>query len=539
MNKYLRRLSVWAMPCIGLLVFACNVGDINFENIEDPILKPEVVAPIGEVTYTVKQLIEEIEDQSIVINEAKNLLLSVIYRDTSIYQTPDDMVSINDLSQQKVVEPGINVLVTPVERSEPFNQTFSLEYPEENQDRIDSITYSDGTIEVVIESQIQADVQLEVKLVDFVHSTTRDTIVFNSSLTYSGALPVSDTQNQSLQNHRSVFVRVDDKNQFDVVISGTINLKPGQSVNDTDFILITVNTQNTSFSSVVGYFGEEEITVQDQTIDIEFFKDIEPLGLEFESPEIKVNVKNSFGLPLGLSLAGLTSSNEDGDFRTLNGSITATPSKLRAPTLSQFGEELSSSVVISNENSNLRELLSISPNKLTVPISATVNFENTDQDPNFYTDKSKIETIVEVNMPLAVKLDGFTQTFNFNIDPVDFDEADSLKLRVKTVNDLPFNGSMSMFLLNEDSVVIHELPEQIILQSPEVGSDGRSVEPQTSVKDVLLDADGVKAIPNTRKIAMVLKVDSFEASDDRFVQIFSDYALVIKLGIIANLNVTL
>ncbi|MEQ9286844.1 MAG: hypothetical protein RIG77_08055 [Cyclobacteriaceae bacterium] len=538
MNKYLRRHSIWALPCIGLLVFACNVGDINFENIEDPTLKPEVVAPIGEVTYTINELIEEINDQNIIVKEGKNLLVSILYRDTSRYQTPDEMIKINDISQQKVVEPGITVIATPVERSEPFSETFSLEYPAENEEGIDSILYSGGNIEVVINSQIQADVDLEIKLVDFVHSTTRDTIVFNSSLPYTGTLPVSDTQSSPLAEHRSKFNRIDPQNFFSVVVTGTINLKPGQSVDNTDIIVITVNTHNTTFSSVIGYFGEDEIVVQDQVIDIGFFTDIEPLGLEFEGPEIIVNVANSFGLPLGLSVAGLTSSNENGDFRMLTGDITAAPSKLRAPTLSQFGKTLNSSVVISNENSNLRELLSISPNKLTVPITATTNYENVNEDRNFYRDDSEVVTMVEVNMPFSVKLDGFSQTFNFNIDPVDFDEADSLKLRVKTVNDLPFNGSMSMFLLNEDSVVIHELPEQIILESPEVGSDGRSVETKTSVNDILLNSDGVKAIPDTRKIAIVLKVDSFEAQDDRFVQIFSDYALVIKLGIIANLNVT-
>lgn len=537
MHRFIRRHPV-VVFILGLILYSCNVGDLDFDNIEDPIFTPEVVAPIGEVTYTIQELIEEINDPKIEISDAKNLLLAVTYRDTSIFKVPTELISIDEISQQKVVETGIVVLASPTDVTEVFQETLSLEYPAENGEQIDSIIYSNGDLEIIIDSQIAADVELEIKLVDFVHSDNRDTIVFNVNLPYSGSLPISDTQNTSLQEYRTALSRLDGQNIFNVIVNGKIDIKAGQSVSSSDYIFITFNTSNTQFSSVFGYFDEKEITVQDQTIALDFFNDIEPFGLEFNSPEIVLHIDNSFGLPIGISLAGISSSNDNGDFKMLTGLATENPIKLKYPTLSKFGQTSSSRITISNDISNLSDLLSISPNKITVPISATTNYENVSQESNFYTDQSQITTALEVNMPLDVKLGGYKQTFNFDLDSVDFDEADSIKLRVRTVNDLPFNGSMSLYLLDADSVVIHEVPDNLILQSPELGANGRTEQPKTQITDVLLNSAGMEALSTTNKIALVLTVDSYESADNRFVKIYSDYALTIKIGVIAYLNFT-
>ncbi len=538
MNSFLRRHSTIVVFIVGLVLYSCNVGDIDFDNIEDPVFTPEVVAPIGEVTYTVKELIEEINDPNIEISDAKNLLLAVTYRDTSIFKVPTELISIDEISQQKVMETGIVVLASPTDVTEEFQQTLSLDYPAENGEQIDSLIYADGNLEVIIDSQIEADVELEIKLVDFVHSDSRDTIVFNVSLPYNGSSPVSDTQNTTLQNHRITLSRMGGQNIFNVIVNGTVNIKAGQSVSSSDFIFLTFNTSDTQFSSVIGYFDEKEITVQDQTIEIDFFKDIEPFGLEFKSPEIVLHIDNSFGLPIGISLAGISSSNDNGDFRMLTGLATEKPIKIKYPELSKFGQTSSSRITISNDISNLSDLLAIAPNKINIPISATSNYENVSQESNFYTDQSQITTALEVNMPLDVKLGGYKQTFQFDVDDIGFDEADSIKLRVRTVNDLPFSGIMNLYLLDADSVVIHEVPDNLILQSPEFGANGRTEQPKTQITDVLLNSAGIEALSNTTKIVLVLTVESFESEDNRFVKIYSDYSLTIKIGLIANLNFT-
>ena len=147
-------------------------------------------------------------------------MLAVTYRDTSIFKVPTELISIDEISQQKVMETGIVVLVSPTDVTKEFQQTLSLEYPAESGEQIDSLIYGDGNLEVIIDSQIQADVELEIKLVDFVHSDSRDTIVFNVSLPYNGSSPVSDTQNTTLQDYRTSLSRIGNQNIFNVIVNG-------------------------------------------------------------------------------------------------------------------------------------------------------------------------------------------------------------------------------------------------------------------------------------------------------------------------------
>ncbi|MFY0651208.1 MAG: hypothetical protein JXQ96_04205 [Cyclobacteriaceae bacterium] len=539
MNKT-KWMHSWVLfGVLAFLVLSCNIAGIDFDNIEDPTFTPVVVAPIGEVTYTIKELIEEINDPSIEIDQAKNQFITIIYRDTSIYNTPQELINVPDISEQKVVEHSLSITNSPVAVNESFSTIISFEYSAENLEQIDSIMYSSGELLLEFNSQIKADVELEVRMIDFENIETRDTIVLNYNLPYNGSSAVSGSQTQDLSGYRTKLRMENDLNLFDVEVNATISLKAGQSIAPTDFILATLSTTNTSFSAVIGYFGEDDIVVQDQSIDIEFFKDIEPNGLEFREPEIIVNFQNSFGVPIGITLDGLATSNDQGDVRILSGDVVLNTQKMRAPGVSDFGETLGSSFSISPENSNISELLAISPTNITLPITATTNFENTDQEANFYTDVSQVETIVEVRMPLEVKLDGYTQTFDFELDSIDFNDADSVTLRVTTVNQLPFNGTFDLYLLDADSIVLHQVPDNLVLQSPELESSSKVEEAITSVEDVTLNADGIVAMNNTSKVVFVLNVESFDAASGDFVRIYSDYTLVIKLGAIINLNYTL
>jgi hypothetical protein len=211
---------------------------------------------------------------------------------------------------------------------------------------------------------------------------------------------------------------------------------------------------------------------------------------------------------------------------------------IKAPSISEYGETVNSSIVISNEISNLRELLSLSPSRFTIPLTATTNFGNDTQESNFYTQNSQVKTILEVNLPLDVKLGGYSQLFDFSLDNIDFDDGDSIKLRVTTINELPFNGSFDLYLLDADSTVIHQVSENLVLMSPDVGANRRTVEPATSIDDVVLNTDGIAAMNNASKVVFILTIDSYKADDDRFVRIFSDYELTIKLGVIGNINYT-
>lgn len=530
-----RHQSFYTFLFLAVTVIACNVNELEFDNIQTPNYRPDVAAPIGEVTYTVSELIDELEDSTVAVEQSNSNLISVVYRDTSRFANNNDFVLVSDVTNASNIMPGITLPASPIDTAVSISQSFEFEFQPEDQEKVDSVFYSSGTIELVVNSSFTSDVLFELKITDFTNVSTGDTLTFNGTINASGSINLT----QDLTGWMTRFNRIGDINIFTANFTGTIDVKTGQSVDASQALTFQLLITSPMFSSVFGDFGNQVVSIQDQTIDLEFFRDINEFGLAFNQPEVNIRIENSFGIPMGLSFQGLTSSNDNGTTVSLMGSINDTLQRVRAPEV--VGQSLGTTITINNDNSNLRDLLNISPTRITVPVSAKPNFEANGTDPisNFLTDSSFVETIVEVNMPLDVRLSGFTRTFDFSIDDIDFDDADTITLRVQTINDLPFNGSIELHMIDADSMVIYQVPQTILLQSPDVGADGRTVGSLHNTSDIVLDSDGINAFVTATTLGVILRVDSFDASNGSFIEIYSDYKLVIKIAALADLNVEL
>jgi hypothetical protein len=515
-----------------IVVFAlsCNINDLDFDDIKTPNYKGEVAVPIGEVSYTMKELLEEVQDSAISIEEGGNSFITVVYRDTSLFNDATEFVNIGQIENSANLNPNISTPASPVDLMVPFSESFEFDFQASEGEQIDSLTYKSGTISLRVSSSFNSNMSYTMKIVDFRHSETGDTLTFtgnNSTLT-----------TLDLAKYTTSFNSVGGVNQFSLLFDGLLDVKAGEVVNPTDFLSFTLTIDNPTFSSLFGFFGSTVTNIQDQSIALDFFEDITPGGFEFNSPEISLILNNAFGIPLGISFKGLTSSNSAGDMANLTGTVTETLQSVRAPAITAVGTSIGSVLSINSSNSNLRDLLNIAPDTITLAITGTSNFGNeTGIETNFLTDSSFLQTIVEVRMPLDLRLNNFTRDFDFDISSSTFDEADSIKLRIQTLNELPITGSFVAYFLNDASDTIYQIPQTIVLSSPEVNNIDKTVEAFHNTAIITLDPTGIQAFSNAAKINLTLTADSYKSEDGTFVKIFSDYKLLIKLSAIANLNV--
>ena len=525
--------SIYIVLFLVVLLGACNVNELDFDDVKIPNYKPTVAAPIGEVAYTITDLIDELEDSTITIDIANSLLLSVIYRDTTFFQNDGEFVLVNDVTNSSSVSPGITLPPSIIDTVITISETFEFEFQPEEQEKVDSVFFSSGTIQLQVSSGFDPEVEFDLTLNDFVDTSNDMPLVFSGTVNGNGSV----TLTEDITGFKTSFERINGVNIFDAGFEGRINVSTGQSINATDELTFQLIIQEPRFFSIFGNFGSESISLQDETIDLEIFSDIEEAGLSFNSPEILIRIDNSFGVPIGLNFDGLTAQNDNGTVLSLSGTITDTLQRVRAPEIA--GESIGTTISINSDNSNLRDMLSLAPTSFSVPVSGTPNFEAQPGDDisNFLTDSSFVETIVEVNMPLDIQMNGFSRTFDFDLDNLEFKEADSITLRIQTINDLPFSGTIELSILNADSVINYQVPNTIVLQSPEVGADGRTVGALHHTDDIVFDSDGIEAFTNAELLGMILRIDSYEAVDGRFVQIYSNYKLEIKLSVLAKLNV--
>lgn len=535
MKKHLNRLKDVFSLSFVVLIISCNINELEFDDINVPNYTAEVAAPIGDVTYTVRELIDKL-DSTIEVNESASKLLTVVYRDTSIFDDPSDFISVGQIVNNDDLNPSISFPASASDETVSFSESFQFKFQPSEDELLDSAFYKSGSAELQVQSSFNSDLSYTLKIVDFKNTITGDTLTFiDNNLAANG----TSIRTENLVNFKTAFNRVGGENIFNLTFEGVLDVKAGESVNPTDFLSFTLTIDNPEFISLFGFFGSNASVIQDQSIELDFFEDIEPGGLEFNTPEINFTIENSFGIPVGVLMEGISSSNTSGDEVMLTGNITDTIA-VRAPEITDVGTSAISAISINNDNSNLRSLLSIAPDSISFPITGVSNFGNVDgAETNFLTDSSFLKTFVEVNIPLDVRLNGFTRDFDFDISSINFDEADSIKIRVQTINALPISGTMFMNLLNDAGDIIYQIPNTLILQSPEVNSIDKTEEPFHNTSFVKLDPDGVAAFANATKISLTMVIDSHEATNGTFVKVFSDYELIIKLSALANLNVDL
>ncbi|MEO9805540.1 MAG: hypothetical protein ABJF04_19935 [Reichenbachiella sp.] len=535
-NQYLNAIFY---GLILMLFSMCNTGELDFDDIKTPNLQSNNSVPIGQTTYTIKELIEKLEDPSIEITEDNTKLLSIAYRDTLTFNDYLTVIQLEDISNPGVIQANSTPIAgSPSDQDVLIpTQNLSFEYSSPNNEELDSVKYSAGTITLDIQNGYATAIEYELTLNDVVNLSTGNPMVLSGTLPASG----SDNISESLIDHKTIVNYDGSKNLFTGQFNGILKVKTGDFINGTEFINYTLTITGADFSEIFGWFGNKNIAIESKTISVDFFDGISENSVEFGDPQINFLIDNSFGVPMGLNLDGLSSSNANGVSVNLSGDITATPQLVRAPSTSQVGTTQSSIIEVNNTNSNLPDLLAISPNQFAIDVSATANYNNDSNtgDRNFVSSSSAVQVITEINLPLNLKLQNLSRDFGTGVEGFDFEDADTIRLILTTVNQLPIEGTITMQFLAADSSVLHEKPDIAFLQSPEVPISGRIEEPITAKDTVTIfkgEGNGYQELLDASILNIVTNITSYQAADGTYVKIFSDYELILKVGVQANTN---
>ncbi|MDW3212267.1 MAG: hypothetical protein R8N23_20520 [Reichenbachiella sp.] len=538
MTKYTRYFNTIFYGLIAILFSMCNAGELDFDDIEVPTYTPLVVAPIGQTSYTIENLIEKLKDSTLIITEDNSNLIFVSYRDTTLFDDYLSIIELEDVTNSDAIDAGLDPIPGspgPQDVVIP-TQDLSFEYTSPNNEELDSVKYTAGTITLDIQNGYASVLEYELTLNDIVNLDTGDPMVISGTLPASG----SDNVSQQLTNHKTLIEQISNTNIFTGDFDGVLKVKTGDFINGTEIINYTLTITNAEFSEIYGWFGDKTIDLADQSINIDFFEGISENGLVFNNPQLNFYINNAFGVPMGLNFENISTSNADGSSVSLSGTITDSPQFVRAPSTSQVGSIATSVINIDESNSNMRDLLAISPNQFNISLSGEANYTNEDgSDRNFVTATSEVEVVTEINLPLNVKLTDVTRDFPTGIEGFDFEEADTIRLVLNTVNQLPFDGVIDMQFLAADSSVLFEITDILFFNSAEVPSSGKIEEPVTNSAIVKIhkgENGGYQELLDASVLNLLTHITSYKASEDNFVKIFSDYELLIQVGTEANIS---
>jgi len=517
----------YALLGVILLLIGCNIQDLDFTNIEVENLQSEIAVPFGTASYTMRELIEDISDAELeLVEDPVTAELMLIYRDTASYTFTSDIFDVPNNSENSILSQNDAVGPLSFSQSIPFTQP----YVSQDGEIIDSVFHeTNASVNIQLTTTTPFDINYTLELSNTTNVNTDAPMTFVGTISAGTSSPTP----QFLTDHKTVLTEIGGENVADFVLNITANLAGGESFNS-DQISVNIEFLDQDFIVAFGKLGQDTVAISEETIDIAFFDDIGVDGLEFGSPEITFDFRSSFGIPIGVGFGGLYGEESDGTRTYLGGSVVSAPPVIASASLENpvTGAPVQSIISLNSSNSTLRDLLATSPSTLGFDIQGFTN--PYDQSIlNFVTDTSSIRSYIEMTMPMEVRLTDVTHNLDFDLGGgVDFSQADSLSLRVITVNELPFSATMDMYIVTAAEDTLYTVLENQALDIPFLNFDRTVREPKTSIEDIPFGKTGIDALNNGDKIRIVIRMNSPESqtAEDIFVKLLATAKLEISLA---------
>lgn len=509
---------------------SCNSGELEFDNIQVQPIQGTYSFPLGEVTYTMRQLIENQNDSELDFQVDDDSLITLAYFDTFDYQSNNDFVQIDDITNEVVVDLGASTpAVGPA--TVDITEQFTLDYNAIGEEVIDSVFYESGDVSVTVNTDIQG--------------TLDYTLTFNNTVTVVNEQPLelsNATPTRSLVNYKTILDR-ENNNEFITDLSATINLAGGQAFTGTESLSFDITFANQTFSVVYGKFGQDTIAIGNQTLDIEFFSEMGEEGIIFGNPILRFNFNSTIGIPLGIDFSQLFGDDGNGGTQTfLSGEITETIPVIEMGNIDNPGEAVASSIEVTSGNSSIVDLLATSPARLGFNVNAISNPYDVNAI-NFISQTNEIDATIEVEIPMEVRLEDLQQsgTLSLGQDGLDVSNLDSAFLRVSTVNGLPFSATLALEIQDADSNTLYTVGDRLVLNAPFINIDGFVTDPNGISADIPLGPEGVQAIETGSHIVLTVTLNTPGSlnSRDIFVKILTDYSLLVSVGIGGKVNIEL
>ncbi len=540
---------VYATGVLLWLLTGCDLDQLQTDDIENPTVRSIIAVPLGNASFTLRDLITQTGDSTVVIEEdSASSLLSLVYTNSFTYTSDADILSTDDITNSG----SLNLLATPAvpsTTSVPFAQVYDFSFSTGDEDRqLDSVFFERGTLQFSLTNPLASVISYNASI-DGVVSPA------GQAVTISGAAANgTDIRNQDLAGYKLVLTEAASGNTtFRLVLSGDVVLQAGESIPAGQQLAFSVSFLDQEFDIVYGDFGSKTVRLgQNEGLEVDFFNSLfGEDAIEFLEPELSMTFRNSIGIPMGINFGTFSGQKRDeaGNITrelSLEGSVANSPQVIGFPTVNQVGQTISSTIEINRNNSTLPDLLSFGPNFLNLDLSATTNPTGITEQNFFDPDFTTIETDIEFRLPMIMSINDleYETDYNIDIDELKFREdsdqereIDSVSLRIYSSNLLPVNGTIDFQILDEIDTVIFEVPEIQSIRSALL-LEGITRVPRPTTSDIPLGMEGIEALENGSKIRLVitLATPQTQNSTQIFPQFLANYNLDITISVLAKLN---
>ncbi len=317
----------------------------------------------------------------------------------------------------------------------------------------------------------------------------------------------------------------------------------GFSLNDT--LAIQIKFQNMELEYGEGYFGQKDLVLDNQSIDINLFDNFSGT---FQIPQAEVYLQaiNEYGIDGRFNISSFSATNtQTNESISLEGAVLDSSFYFGSATETGHLEYLINrdTSVWDFSQSNILNLFGILPDKLnfSAHIQANTGGDSIQFNNFFYRDSQlALRLKASVNQGFSIQDMLFSDTVQASMDTSRFqrfDELDQAKLFLVVKNRFPLEMKLNIVFWEDAFTQGDTLVRQFTVAAPAIGSDHYSIDTAKSVLEIPLDSLFMDKLKKTKYIVYQSILSS--ATQD-YVKIHADdklkIGMVIETGYTINTN---
>ncbi|BDD09970.1 hypothetical protein FUAX_24020 [Fulvitalea axinellae] len=517
---YLRYQRLTFLLAISFLFGACNA--LMTEDLDGVQLKTSIALPMGETQYTIENLLDQMDDELAI--EEKEIggkkVLQFAYEQDLATVDLGDIVSVPN---QSFPANGFqDIEITPVDIPVPIDLTLPLQVGlDESWDmdfggnKLDEARFKSGVITIELASTVPVRLDADFDLPSLKTGTSETPFSRHISLEPFGTqiirMPLAG--NKFLFTDENIGVR----NQLQFSFSNfVLNFTSNTTVQAGSALRFRINVANVVPDVFLGRFAKREISLDNQSIDIDVF-DNELLGnVFFADPTLSLIVDNGIGLYMAADIRSITGISSNGTFTEMDGTFfnEDNPHEILRP--STKGQQVETVISLNKSNSNLPDFLSKMPKRLMFDAKFLTGTGEDDNLPQEFIDSNTtLGMKARAELPLDLALAGFTYTNTAEAEDFDEEDAENIEealLKITTSNKIPIGMKLQINFLDAQkkqvATLFDENTDNTIIKAAQTGSDGFVTEATKQEARIYMGRELIDKLPDVKHYEIVLTIET-------------------------------
>ncbi|MCK4852607.1 MAG: hypothetical protein KAT31_00060 [Bacteroidales bacterium] len=544
---YIRSWLVAGSILLLALLSSCIKEEFDANSLDNSLqFSPGVAVPIGYARYQLEELLDSTNATQ--ISPEEDGFMNLVYSERLESGMASDLIKVGDFWRTTSIENNLGIPIDLSAITNPVSFTDTAWIP--------------VTIGIASDARIDSVILKSMDL-----TIASSTLIDVNGSVYAESQDITDNLgnifsiSSSFNNPSSVYQLIDytlrltdtpgDRSEIEVVYTVTLYPSTGIIQPNSTVLNITIGLSAVEYSVIYGYFGQFNLDLPILFIPMDLYNPIYQGSFHFEEAELRLIFRNSFGVPVQMTLNEFQITGKNGQITTIiGGNLPApgVPTILGYPRIGEEGETKVDSFILTADNSNLFTALETSPSELRLDADGLVNPSDTAY--NFVVDSSQYEVLLELLLPMNGYADNLTVMDTLDFIFSDFynkppEEITRLIFRLNFTNGFPLNMKVQAYFYDENDVLLDSLfhdpgdPASFIAAATDSDNDGK-VEPiEHEPVEVELTRQQIDNISSSSYMIVycTLTTPGADQTPPENVRFYTDYFFEVFIGVIAELDV--